>query len=659
MRAARRPAPCWPGVCALGLALLAPLAAAQSATDHGGYVDRVLVDLPPDPLDSPDAAPAYDASGWPRYLRLEARLGTEPFDARRRSRLGYAVYGLLETPNHGALSLDGLHSPHSGRGTLTLRQRDLPLGQGWTANHEAGVINSPLPPISRLPSRVYLPSALLQGLAGEWVRGDGQLLWHAASGEPGRLEGQPSSTWRSTVGLRHSLGLQWRPAAPATPAEPADGHGWTLAAQWEQARGIARLDDPTPADRFDARGQLLAARHATGDRRVQAQWLQAGRGEQGGQRQGLWLDAEWEDGPHRHGAGLYRLDPWLHWAGQPMAGDAQGAYVRSSWRTRQWSAEGSLDWLRSVSGDTSQGYYATLSGRQRLGVGRQLAAGLALRDYGGRAWNAYTDWRTGNAWGASGWRLGVSGGAAQAREHRLSHDQDWRVPQGWSVATSLALGRIGAMPDQPAQHLWGLALNLGAPVGARTTLRASLDSEHRSGGEHRHSLSLGATARLSPRWRLEGQFNRSLGRRISPSLDPLAPPPEAFTTTADRAFYAVLRYEHQAGSRLAPLGGRVQEGGGRIEGVVYLDANRSGTQDASETGASGVTVTLDNRYAVRTDAQGRFEFPFVAAGARVVTVRNETLPLPWAVVDEGAVPVTVRLREDTRLSIPVQRTDQP
>ena len=56
---------------------------------------------------------------------------------------------------------------------------------------------------------------------------------------------------------------------------------------------------------------------------------------------------------------------------------------------------------------------------------------------------------------------------------------------------------------------------------------------------------------------------------------------------------------------------------------------------ASETGAPGVTVTLDNRYATRTDAQGRFVFAFVGAGARTVGVRNDTLPLPWSVVNEG------------------------
>lgn len=646
-----------PATAALALAVLAPAAPAQTTTSAAAaaapYQDRVLVDLPPEPLDAADATPAHDSSGWPRFLRLETRLGTEPFDTRHRTRAGIAVYGLLETPNHGTLSIDGNHSPHSGRGSLTLRQRGLPLGAGWTANHEAGVINSPLPPINRLPSRVYLPAALLQGVAGEWSRDDGRLQWNAATGEPGRLEGLPSSVWRNGLGQRHSLGLQWRPDAPA---DPLDRAGWTLAAQRESARGVALVDTPLPGERFDADGHLLAARHEADGRRVQAQWLQADGGQAGGQRRGAWLDAEWDDGPRRHGAGLYRLDPDLHWAGQPMAGDAQGVYVRSGWRTRQWSAEGSLDWLRSVSGDTTDGVYATLSGRQRLGTDRQLGAGMALRDFNGRAWTAYTDWRSGNAWGTGGWRLDLSGGRNQAREQRLSHDQDWRVPQGWTLATSLALGRVGATGEQAAQSLWGAALSLGAPLNARTQLRASLDTERRSGGGHRYALNLGAQWRVDNRWSLEGQFNRSLGRSVGTSIDPLAPPPDT-TTTADRAFYAVLRYELQAGSRQTPLGGRAQEGGGRIEGVVYLDANRSGTQEASEAGASGVTVFLDNRYAVRTDAQGRFAFPFVAAGTRTVTVRNDTLPLPWSVVDEGAIQITVRLREETRLAIPVQKAD--
>lgn len=640
------------------LALLAPLALAQPVAGDAPapYVDRVLEDLPAEPLDDVDTAPTYDASGWPRFLRLETRLGTEPFDNRHRSRVGYAVYGQLETPNHGSLSIDGSHSPHSGRGTLTLRQRGLPLGEGWTANHEAGVINSPLAPVNREPSRVYLPSALLQGVAGEWARGDGRWQWQAAAGEPGRLEGQPSSVWRNGVGRRHSLGLQWRPGAAAPATDDLSTPGWTLAAQVEAARGVSQQDPSLPADRFDADGALLTARLDAGGERLQAHWLRARGGPAGGAREGLWVDAEWDDGAHRHGAGVYRLDPELHWAGQPMAADAEGLYARSAWRTRQWSVEGSLDLLRSVSEPGQDGYYATLSGRRRLTGGSQLGAGFARRDFEGQAWTAFTDWRLDNAWGLSGWRLDLSGGASQAREWRLGYDQDWRVPQGWALSTSLGLGRVGADGGQPAQSLWAAALSLGAPVGSRAGLRAGLDTERRSGGEHRYSLSLGGQWRIDTRWSVEGQYNRSLGRSRSTSIDPLAPPVTELAT-ADRSFYAVLRYELQAGSRSAPLGGRPQEGGGRIEGVVYLDANRSGTREASESGASGVTVFLDNRYAVRTDAQGRFEFPFVAAGTRTVTVRNETLPLPWSVLDDGSVKVTVRLREDTRLSIPVQKAD--
>jgi hypothetical protein len=92
-----------------------------------------------------------------------------------------------------------------------------------------------------------------------------------------------------------------------------------------------------------------------------------------------------------------------------------------------------------------------------------------------------------------------------------------------------------------------------------------------------------------------------------------------------------------------------------VEGVVYFDANKSGTQEASELGVPNVTVFLDNRFGVRTDAQGRFEFPFVAAGARTVSVRSDTLPLPWATVGDGQTQVEVRLRDASRLSIPVQR----
>jgi hypothetical protein len=379
----------------------------------------------------------------------------------------------------------------------------------------------------------------------------------------------------------------------------------------------------------------------------------------GGGRSGLWADGEWDDGPRRHGLGLFRLDPDLSWASQPLPGDITGAYARTAWRTRQWSAEASVDWLRSITGRAANGSYATASARWRLARDSSLGTGFSLRRFDGEAWDAYGDWRFASDWGPSGLRLEVGGGQSVASRQQLIYDQDWTVPQGFSLNTSLGAGRLGRDPvsGEAAQNLWSAAVSGSAPLGASGLLRGSLTTEQGSGNSRRWGLNLGGTWRLTPRWSVEANLNRSKGKSlVAASLDPLAPPLPLVNTSSDRSFYAVLRYELQAGSRNTPLGGRALEGGGRIEGVVYFDANKSGTQEASESGVPGVTVFLDNRYGVRTDAQGRFEFPFVASGPRTVSVRNETLPLPWGVVDDGQARVDVRLRETARLSLPVQRS---
>lgn len=655
-----RPHPLLAALVCLGPVLAAAQNAppASSQNQPGTYLDREIEGL------SPDVAPAngqplhYDADGLPRFLRLETRLGTQPFDTERRTRLGYAVFGLLETPNHGTLSLDGSYAPQAGRGTLTLRQRGLPWTGGWQANHELGVISTLAPDVSHQPSRIYVPSAILQGLSAEWENPGKGLQLQAVTGQPGRLEGLPTSGFRTLAGRRSSLGVQWHANADAGATDPL--LGWTMALRHEDATGVSALDQPTLASDFvDANSTQLVLRHATSDLRIQGQMINTQASNLNGSRNGLWLDAEWDDGPRTHGLGLFRLDPDLSWAQQPMPSDIAGTYFRTSWRTRQWSAEASIDWLHAVSGRASNGLYATGSARWRLGRGSSLGTGLSVRDYDGRAWDSYGDWRWQNDWGTSGLRLELAGGQNQVGSQKLIYDQDWTVPQGYSLSTSLGLGRLGASSatGEAAQSLWSGALNLGAPLSSNAELRASVNTEQGSGNSRRWGLNLGANWRINTHWSLEGQFNRSSGQSLTPvSINPLAPPLPAVTTNADRSFYAVLRYEQQAGSRSAPLGGQAQDGGGRVEGTVYFDANRSGTQEASESGAPGVTVYLDNRYAVRTDAQGRFEFPFVGSGPRTVGVRNETLPLPWTVVDEGQVKIDVRLRETTRLSIPVQRS---
>ncbi|MDP2407179.1 MAG: hypothetical protein Q8M50_13095 [Hydrogenophaga sp.] len=635
-----------------------PAAAAPPAP---AYVDRVIEGLQPETLDE-DAGYDYDRAGWPRFLRLETRLGTQPFDEGQRTRLGYSLYGWLETPNHGTLSLDGSFTPGDRQGTLTLRQRGMPLTDGWLANHELGIISTPAPDITRLPSRVFVPTSILQGVGGEWEHPGRGLQLQAATGVPGQLQIQPASGFERLSGRRTTLGAQWRLDADSASNPPGVARqGWTLALQHESAQDVTPVGSPSPSGNgFDAHATLVAARHEDTQHRLQARAMSSSVNDARGSPAGYWLEGEWDDGPRRYGAGLYRLDPGLNWANLPMANDITGAQLSARWRSRQWSAEGSVDWLRSVSGRRAAGYYATSSARWRLNRDSGIGLGMALRNYAGQAWSSYGDYRWQNDWGTSGLRLELEGGASQAWSQMLSYDQDWAVPQGWTLSTSVGLGHAG--PDEntglPTENLWSTAISVSAPVTSRASLHGSLNTEHASASASRNSLNLGASWRIDTRWSLEGNAIRSTGRsRTRNSIDPLAPPQIEVNTRAYRSFQAVLRYEMQAGSLSVPMGGKPSEGGGRIEGVVYFDANRSGTQEASETGAPGVTIYLDNRYAVRTDTQGRFEFPFVASGPRTVSVRNETLPLPWSVVDEGQVKVDVRLRETTQLSLPVQRAD--
>jgi hypothetical protein len=622
---------------------------------QAGYTDRVIENLAPEPVDDGEKYD-YDREGWPRFLQLEARLGTQPFDQTRSTRIGYGIYGLLETPNHGALSIDGTYAPRDSSGALTLRQRAMPVDGGWITSNELGVITAPTPDITRLPARVYLPSATLQGLSTEWENAERGLEFQAASGEPGRLDFLPASGFRRLAGRRTSLGGQWR--INASGAEPLARQGWTAALRHEDASGVSALDNPQLASDFvNANSTLLALRHDGAEHNVQGQLISTQASNLSGARQGFWVDSEWEDGPRRHGVGAYRLDPDLSWAQLPMANDIVGAYVRSNWRARQWSAEGSLDWLDSISGRSNSGFFATAAARWRLNRDHSLGAGTTLRRFSGNAWSSYGDWRFQNGWGTSGLRLEFTGGDGQGDSRALTWDQEWMVPQGWALSTSLGSISYRAAQSTPADSAWNAALSVSAPLDSKISLRGNLNTERNSSGQARHSMNLGANWRIDTRWSLEGNFNRSTGRsRLNQSLDPLAPV-ASLVPDNDRSFYAVLRYEFQAGSRSVPLGGSAADGGGRIEGTVYFDANRSGTQEASETGVPNVTVFLDNRYAVRTDSQGRFEFPFVASGPRTVSVRSETLPLPWNVVDQGQAKVDVRLRESALLTIPVQRNE--
>ena len=87
-----------------------------------------------------------------------------------------------------------------------------------------------------------------------------------------------------------------------------------------------------------------------------------------------------------------------------------------------------------------------------------------------------------------------------------------------------------------------------------------------------------------------------------------------------------------------------------MTGRVFLDANGNGQREANELPAAAVTVVLDGRFSVQTDAEGHFQFPRVAIGPHRVAVVSDNLPLPWRFADgadQRAIEVAVR--HDTTL----------
>src|SRR5207245_4387508 len=106
-----------------------------------------------------------------------------------------------------------------------------------------------------------------------------------------------------------------------------------------------------------------------------------------------------------------------------------------------------------------------------------------------------------------------------------------------------------------------------------------------------------------------------------------------------------------AGRALRAVGGVPGSGSGRLSGVVYLDANENWRYDAGEPGAANVTVILDGRFSVRSDPNGRFDFPAVAAGHHVLTVQTDNLPLPWTLTNSGRTEVDVATRDRTEINI--------
>jgi hypothetical protein len=172
------------------------------------------------------------------------------------------------------------------------------------------------------------------------------------------------------------------------------------------------------------------------------------------------------------------------------------------------------------------------------------------------------------------------------------------------------------------------------------------------------SADVSLTYRLSYSWEILATYYDSRTGSWTPLtvVSPLSPPVAAvLPATQERGVFLTFRYKRASGLHFAPLGGAPGAGSGEIAGVVFLDANNNGHADAGEAGAPNVTVVLDGRFSVKTDANGRFSFPLVATGHHVISVIPDNLPLPWILINEGRAQVEVTTRDRSEIDIAAQR----
>ena len=273
-----------------------------------------------------------------------------------------------------------------------------------------------------------------------------------------------------------------------------------------------------------------------------------------------------------------------------------------------------------------------------------------------------------NRWGVGSARASYAK-SPTTQNATFTVDQSWPTPTGVHLTTSASIARVSGTPANGLQQFDAArqdstALTLSANGGGTLTTRLSVlgnlqwAATVQGRGAPGVSSSVSLTWQLSNTWSMLATYYDTRIGSYTPLIvtSPLTPPVTTIIPAIQqRGVFLTFRYQRASGSHFAPLGGAPGAGSGEIAGTVFLDANYNGRSDAGEAGAPNVTVVLDGRYSVQTDANGRFSFPVVATGSHTITVVPDNLPLPWVLINDGRAQVQVTTRSRTDISIAAQR----
>lgn len=653
-----------------GLALALP-AGAQTAP---GYVDKVLEEGPQVVLKSEQELGG--SRGWPRLWRADYSL-TRSSGVHSALSQGLALSGHVDTPNHGALSLSlaANRSRFGDRGGADgsanayywrLDQLALPLDGGWSADHSAGHLAAPQVTMSRGLGRIGLPATPMEGAAGVYKHGLSD-QFALALGRPGIYTGVGVNAFSAgegrllfggaQVAVAPSSAVAFQLADAADIRDTFGGSGsryssrgaWT-AWRWQGKAPWAGTIDSGVLPLYQRLGGLefqLNALHS----RTEAE----GPGIGAGNAAGAWLDARWRSRWLDQAGGVFYLQPNLRWAGFRTVADMRGGYWRGDFSTRQWHLGGALEWSDSTRGAHAAGTFGSLSGRYRLDTRNTLLGALAVRRGNGEGESLRVGWDRVSEWGETQWHLDLLRAPAR-RAVRAGADHSFQFGTDTVLATSLAIEREDDFGRRRNAVIWAVVGSIRPWTGV--VLDANLRGSH--GNTSRVvSGSVGASWIIDPNWSVLGQVSHTRGQDLRPLtvLSPITQAAELVTAAPTSASHVqlTLRYQDRAGRSVAPLGAAVGAGAGGISGHVYFDENGNGRREASEAGVPDIVIRLDGRFATRTDAQGRYDFPLVGVGPHRIQIVPDNVPLPWNPAREGAQTIEVRVRSTVTQDFPLRR----
>lgn len=664
-----------------GAVLVALLAAGWAGAAVAQAVEPVYEDrlIAPDTLGALDREQAFDAadhdaSGPRRSLGIEARAQRQSSDLQPTIKSEWLIArATLESDSYGFFTLDAAYnpgatwwgtppqngeaSPRLSKGSFTLNQRLMPFDGGWLASNGVGLVQTSNLDLVNQQQRFGVGSRLVLGAGSQWTNDALGWVVQGSVGEPVALDPVGQSGFAFLGGQAATLGARWR-GGPLAYAAQVSGQGGSIS---DGSLYFGGGLQPTAASGSSSLGLIQVLRHEAGDGFVQGNLLSTreyiddnvANADERSWRNGWWIDAGLRDGPVEHRVGMNYLPDAQQWLGTPVASGTTGGYYRWRWLTRQLLVEAQIDQQQVDIGDDRTGSVTQLWGSTRYQLDQRSALGLQVltnQTYGESAWSllGYREQQIND----SSWRVfaGFAQPAGDRNQTQLGVDGSTQLA-GVMLTAAAAVATDGS--SNPGTDLSASATS---QFDQRTAFTLSA-RRFTAIGESSAGTSLSGTLnlRVAPRWTLTAALNESRGARVPLPPGPgNAPPPlDPLSTYAPRVSFAwlALRYETQAGSSSVALGGRPGQGGGRVEGTLFLDANGNGRLDPGEPLAPNVTILLNGRFSAQTDAQGRFEFPFVVAGEHQLAVLPDNLPLPWVVDGGGMRRISVSTRGTTNVQL--------